>query len=382
MKHLLTPRKFTNKPTRERFGNALSPTPPFPHDTYRLRVAALLAPLLLTSFFVTTYLFVKGVAFGAGLIFFGDPVIAPGLRLVDRHLPHWRKVLELRNTVLKGVPTNAQLALTLLRIGEANHAPLPPPPSSRVLEEPQESWHPAELTGHHLGSSAGDDQPLGASDDEVRRATEYDPAAVPDTTGDAAESSPPRPAKRGSRILGFFRGATRGAVKTAIGTDHARATAGSRRAKDRLGAVSRATHRPTSGPVAFRARHDGRKGHVYITTEATVPAVAFGTHTRPAIEEGKRRVTAVAGTDGNEKGEDPLHPVWSIPAADIRELKKIGGYGWKGRIVVGWSLGRAINDGLEITDRYGRTVRITAVPLRDELFNRLVAMGGQKWEAW
>jgi len=25
---------------------------------------------------------------------------------------------------------------------------------------------------------------------------------------------------------------------------------------------------------------------------------------------------------------------------------------------------------------------LTAIYLRDELFNRLVAMGGQKWESW
>jgi hypothetical protein len=34
------------------------------------------------------------------------------------------------STLLKGVPTNAQLAITLLRIGESNGAPLPPPPTS------------------------------------------------------------------------------------------------------------------------------------------------------------------------------------------------------------------------------------------------------------
>ena len=40
-----------------------------------------------------------------------------------------------------------------------------------------------------------------------------------------------------------------------------------------------------------------------------------------------------AGTSGREERE--LHPVWSIPIGDIKELKKIGGLGWKAKLVVG-----------------------------------------------
>ena len=67
---------------------------------------------------------------------------------------------------------------------------------------------------------------------------------------------------------------------------------------------------------------------------------------------------------------------------DIMELKKVGGYGWKAKLVVGWALNREVADGLEIVDRKGNVIKLTAMPLRDELFNRLVAMGGQKWECW
>lgn len=274
--------------------------------------------------------------------------------------------------MLKGVPTNAQLTLTLLRIGEANKAPLPPPP--RVRDAPPDE--PADLVpGEHLGTAGGDENPLGADEDELRRAAEYDPSAVPhltdDADADAAKTSKHVATKRGGKILGLFKGAAKGAVKTVIGADHARAKAGSDRARDRLGAVS--AEKPASGPVEFVARYGGRKGNVCIATEATVPAVGFSPDS----------VVVHTVRHGKEGGNNSdLHPVWSIPVSDIRELKKIGGYGWKGRIVVGWSLGREINDGLEITDRRGETVRVTAVPLRDELFNRLVAMGGQKWEAW
>ncbi len=37
-------------------------------------------------------------------------------------------------TILRGVPTNAQLTLTLLRIAEQAHAPLPPPPIPRPYQ--------------------------------------------------------------------------------------------------------------------------------------------------------------------------------------------------------------------------------------------------------
>ena len=107
---------------------------------------------------------------------------------------------------------------------------------------------------------------------------------------------------------------------------------------------------------------------MYLSTAATAPALAFGareTHERIA---------------GRER--DDLHPLWTIAVADIVELKKIGGYGWKAKLVVGWSLEREVKDGLEITTADGRRFKITALPLRDELFNRLIAMGSQKWEAW
>jgi hypothetical protein len=79
---------------------------------------------------------------------------------------------------------------------------------------------------------------------------------------------------------------------------------------------------------------------------------------------------------------EDVHPVWSVAVADVVEVKKIGGYGWKAKLVVGWSMEREVKDGMVIGTVGGEEYKITAVPLRDELFNRLVAMGGQRWEAW
>lgn len=67
---------------------------------------------------------------------------------------------------------------------------------------------------------------------------------------------------------------------------------------------------------------------------------------------------------------------------DIKELQKRGGFGWKAKLVIGWALEREVQDGMIIVDRTGNKWDITAMPLRDELFNRLCAMGSQKWESW
>jgi hypothetical protein len=49
--------------------------------------------------------------------------------------------------------------------------------------------------------------------------------------------------------------------------------------------------------------------------------------------------------------------------------------------VVGWATEREIADGLLIIDKEGNKKQLTAIALREELFNRLVAMGAQMWEA-
>jgi hypothetical protein len=347
--------------TWERFGNALSPTAPFSRNSYRIRLVLAASPLLLMSLFTSSYLFTKGVTFGVGFGFFGNPVITRGLALLERRFPNWQKLLELRNTLLKGVPTNAQLTITLLRIGEANKAPLPPPPRFNEAT-PDDS---VAVTSEDLQATAGE-APLGATESEVDNAVRRDPATVEEADGkevDASKSS--NHGKKGSKILGFFKGTTKGAVKTAMGTDTVKAKAGSGKAKDRLGVLPR--HQHLDGPVDFQARHKGQRGRVYISTRATIPAVAFSTHVK---------------SDLDQIEAEHVHAAWSVAVADIVELKKIGGYGWKAKLVVGWSTGKEVADGLEITTSKGERVKITACPLRNELFNRLVAMGGQKWEAW
>src|SRR4051794_15938592 len=80
----------------DRACSALSPTPPFPKQTYRLRIASTVIPILGISLFVTSYMYMKGVMFGVGFAFFGDPILSRGLDLLNRTFPNWQKMLELR----------------------------------------------------------------------------------------------------------------------------------------------------------------------------------------------------------------------------------------------------------------------------------------------
>lgn len=324
----------------ERFANALSATAPFPRRAPRLRLAAVLVPLLIVSLFTSSYMFMKATSFFVGFGFFGDPLIWRGLSYLNRKFPKWQKFLEIRNTLLKGVPTNAQLTLTLLRIGEANKAPLPPPPYSGP---------PPPMTAHN---TAGQNlEHLGVSDAEMAEAVH------PDPTDDSVSTASKEKKKKGSRILGFLKSTTKGGVETMLGTDRLKAAAGVEHAKNRIGVVKYKPQSP-GGPVDFPARYRGKKGHLYITVTATSPAISWTT------------------------AKQDIDPVFSIAIADIQEIKKVGGLGWKTKLIVGWATDREIADGILIVDKEGNKKQLTAIVLREELFNRLIAMGNHMWESW
>ena len=264
------------------------------------------------------------------------------------------EILTCNSTILKGVPTNAQLTITLLRIGEANKAPLPPPPRSD--EAPPDE--PADLDHDELTNT------LDATHEELRDAVTADDTAESTGTDASSETAKKR---HGSRVLGFLKGTTKAGVETKLGTDRARAAIGSNKAKGHIGVVPKAKDQIHSGPVDFQARYKGKKGWVYISTSATVPCVSFSR-------------TQSDGT--GEQNTKELDPVFSIPVNEITELKKLGGLGWKSKLIVGWALDRTVVDGLEIVDKKGNIERLTAITLREELFNRLASMGPQKWESF
>jgi hypothetical protein len=81
--------------------SALSPTPPFPRVTPRLRLAAILVPACLLSACTPLYIFSKLAGLGVGFGFFGDPIIRRGLAILNRDFPHWQRLFELQKQVYR-----------------------------------------------------------------------------------------------------------------------------------------------------------------------------------------------------------------------------------------------------------------------------------------
>lgn len=348
--------------TWERFGNMLNPTAPFPRRRPRLTLAAVILPMFLAGFFTTSYMVMKGTGFGIGFGFFGDPIITPAIEFANRTYPRWQKYIELRNTLLKGIPTNAQVAITLMRIGEKNKAPIPPPPSSDV-PPPNEAHATAGEGLEHLGKSIIhiDGETVlttseGATDAEIQNAVQPDPGL--DAKEQEEDDEDKKKHKKSHRIMSFLKGTAKGGVNTTIAADKAKAKLGAHHAKNRLGVVKGSEPDPATGPIRFPARYKGKKGHAYITATATTPAVSW----TPNI--------------------DDVKPAWTVTIQDIEGLKKMGGLGWKSKILVGWATGREILDGLQINTMDGTELHLTAVVMRDELFNRLISIGTQMWEVW
>jgi hypothetical protein len=351
----------------ERLANALSPTPPF-HATKRYQLAAIVAPMLLLSFFVKDAYVVKGTTFITGAAFFTDPLMQRGIRLLNEKIPDWPKYLELRNSLLKGVPTNAQLAITLLRIGEANRAPLPPPPRS----DTPPAHEPAEID-----KSAVTDGGLDASPSEIEDAITVDQPSGSESTAHTNGQQPKKKGGIGAKVLSVFKHTTAAGVETKLSVDEVRAKVGSEHAKQKLGILpskKALKQADVEGPVEFKGRCKGKKGAVYIDS-----SVSSASGSRPASP----CVYFTTHLDGDEVVHSmPSDPTWAISIPEIQEVKKVGGLGWKGRIVVGWATDREVKDGLVIIDKNGKEYRVTALKERDELFNRLISMGNQVWESW
>jgi hypothetical protein len=279
---------------------------------------------------------------------------------LNHEFPHWQKLLELQNSLLKGVPTNAQLTLTLLRIGESNAAPLPPPPSSSLHKAPS---RPASI--HH------DQLTLGATDEEINRAAAPEPKQ--DAVQDTHEDEKPKKKNLGARIIGFFKGTTATGIETKLAADRVRAQVGSIHAQNHVGILrKKGLETLPYGPVEFDARYKGKRGTVVIDSSQKPPLLYFTTD--PTVTQGDYRL------DSRRKGT----VLFTIPVTEIQEMRKIGGMGWKGKLVAGWAVGgKEVVDGLVLIGKHPQdSYQLTAMSTRNELFNRLVAIDGQVWESF
>ncbi|RPA86457.1 hypothetical protein BJ508DRAFT_234381 [Ascobolus immersus RN42] len=418
----------------ERLANALSPTPPFP-TTARLQLAAFVAPVFLASFIITPTFLIHTSTFTFGVLFFSQPLIDGILEYLNRECPGWYKIIDPRNyvlpsSVLRHIPTNAQLTLTLLRMhATAANPSLPVAP--KATEVPQEGLdiHPEDL-------------PMPVSEEELHdKVSPVDPQkANPDPKTD-----PEHPHR--SKLVHALRKVTKAGFVSALGADRLKAAVGSKTSKKRVGAVpivsstpptpteeidplestagaADTEHHEKKAAVAkkkgltdrnwyFSARFNGKKGYLCITPPSPQH---MKPHSNPATNFSQMEMSKpmlsfyqIRPTSSKPKSE----PLFSFPLEDIVEIRKVGGLGWKTKMVAGWSLERSVVDGIILRTRKGlhggrqgggegekglggegptgdkrgeREWRIMAVRKRDEVFNALLVSctsegESRKWES-
>jgi hypothetical protein len=256
--------------------------------------------------------------------------------------------------LLKGVPTNAQLALTLLRIGEINSSPLPPPPSA---EDNERAWPIRKKSKPTVTPQSSDI----ASLDNASQ-----------TTLGTEPLPPPKPKRRWVfKLLKFVRRTIATAIRGHIAMDRAMAIAGSAHTKHLLGMLQKGgfISKPF-GPLKFDAKFERKRGAAVIDSSKEPPILYFTTYQSAGLDD--LRIEA------RKKGS----VLFQIPVTEIRELKKTEGLGWKGKLIVELTAGsKEAADGLVVTGGEGQSYHLTGMRSRNQLFNRLVAIDAQFWES-
>ena len=206
----------------------------------------------------------RGTSFITGVLFFSQPYMSRAWTWLNTHYPDWMELLKLEKTLLKDVPSNSQLTLALLRIGEDNNVPLPPAPKyteapperspSPTLEENLPPVNPdtAERDLSH------DHEYAGGEDSDANTAVEEEmghTAKGKDTNG--------KPGKK-HRFVAFVKGAAKTSVTALMGADRVKASAGSERSKERSGVIKHRKY--VDGPSMFRCRSEGKKGWAIIVS--------------------------------------------------------------------------------------------------------------------
>ncbi|TKW51368.1 hypothetical protein CTA1_7035 [Colletotrichum tanaceti] len=304
---------------------------------------------------------ISSATFAVGVGIFGDPLLTRGYHYLN--INRWTDSFHLNNTLFKGVPTNNQLALTLLRVGEANRAPFPPP--AQVKHAPPDKA--IDVDEDVIGASWGD-EPLGASLEQLEHVAERDEEMADHAGGQDTEvQQAVGHGRKREKIFGLLKGGAKEVVKAAATVDKIRAKTGSENAKTRVGVVPPSgddddddDDKQVVGPMEFSARYDGHKGFVYVNA-----AAGFVAFNKKSIAEGD------------------LDTVWAVSIDGITQLRKHSGYGMKAKLYAGWATDGPIYDSLRIVDQEDKHFVVTALPYRDALFNRLCAISKTaKWEVW
>ncbi|WVF71771.1 hypothetical protein IAT40_006579 [Kwoniella sp. CBS 6097] len=359
--------------TIERFTNALSPPLPYPDSYARFKMAgAFVVPIMFLFTFVPPWIFARSATFFFGVGMWGQPLLIRGAEKFVELVPNWQELLDMRNSILSGVPTDAQLTLHLLRVAEALNAPLPRPPAPPLKGTPKEAIKdttPATVTAE--------------DDAEVLQAEEE---------GGLTEVATKAKHKTKSHILGAFKAA--GKKMAGIGGDVAvdgtkkqarinetdtseSEKGGDLTTKEKIGSkvdklFFKGHIKDTGGEESYPCKLDGTSGHLILENRSDI------------IKEPRITFVPVSG-----KSEH-----FVLPIDDIVEIKK--SHVSMPRMALGWASGAEV-EGLGLTVRFkpvaqqikeaqggkkheGKTLHFTRVGRREQLFVRLVSMGVQRWE--
>ncbi|OOQ83604.1 hypothetical protein PEBR_35678 [Penicillium brasilianum] len=339
----------------EKFANLLSPTPPFLLVTPRLRLSGILGFICLVFPFVSSHAIIKTAGFMIGVGFFGDPLFTFGMGMLNRTIPNWKDQMDIQKTLLAGVPTNAQLTLTLFRIGEINSAPLPPPPNSGDNEP---SW-----PIRRKKSSAK----------LLTRGSDLDSSLSPQTQGPNEPLPMGKPKKKWFyKVFKFVRRTIATAIRGHIAFDRAMAIAGSAHTKNLITMLQQKhfSSKPF-GPLKFDAKFMKKRGAAVIDSTQEPPILYFTTYQSAGLD------------DLRLESRKKSSVLFQIPVTEIQELKKTEGLGWKGKLIVELTAGsKEAADGLVVIGKEdGQAYHLTGMRSRNQLFNRLVAMDAQFWES-
>ncbi|KAL4977135.1 hypothetical protein BDW66DRAFT_150447 [Aspergillus desertorum] len=388
----------------ERFSNLLSPSPPFSLIGPRLELAVILVVIFLASLSASSRMIVKTFSLVIGLGFFGDPVLSRAMNFLNTKVPNWKTYLDIEKsdsqpcsnhsqtsnnqyrTLLKGVPTNAQLTLTLLRIGELNSSPLIPP--SRADSALGSEQSPLQL--FRRKSPRTIEKGPDATDAVDSRQSQTEAETCSSAEGPTKSSK----TTKWLRLLKLARRTITTAVKGHVAYDRAMGLTGAESqyyAKSLLSAAlngnltfqhlsSLALRPPSShhlygGPFTFEAKFERKRGTAVLDFSDNERPIFYFTSKNAAKFQNDLRLQS-------QKSE---HVLFRVPVADIRELRKTEGLGWKGKLIVQFAAaGEGSTEGLVVVvggeDGVEKRYQLTGMKGRNVLFNRLVAVGGQCWE--
>ncbi|CED82988.1 Protein of unknown function DUF3292 [Phaffia rhodozyma] len=407
----------------ERWANALSPTPPFSAHEGSTRIfLTILLPLIIVATVLSDYVLSRVTSALVGICFFGQPALDQLVILLNEHLPGWQEKIELRNGVLAGCPTDAQLALRLLREAELKQTPIPPPrpaPSSTI---PPSSSMSDSRSVHELKMDGSDGDFISSS---LERENELD---VKFETANSKEAAVVEKKPDGRNRISSFLKATARLTEESAGY-----YSGEKKLnwnKISMAALEKLNISPDNqaartllsimpvkqdkeGPCSFLATRSGRPGWIRIdgsditftsVTTEPVPSLPVNTSHNPTPHDNLSKLMKEEEEKKKaKKVKPPPLPALTISANDLTAIRRFGMGGWQGRMLVGWVVGiQGVGGaGLELTIRrsassesgveghdhseVGRKIEeeVTykfGVVRRDELFNRLISLGNQRWE--